>query len=168
MHARITELNKANNKARVVAGYCWDWVSRRFPDQPDIVISEHAYAKKWNLGSDGSLWVMAPNSVDEVGCIHTCQGLELDYVGVIIGPDLVYRDGRIVSDATKRASSDQSVKGLKSMLKADSASALALSDAIVKNTYRTLMTRGMKGCYVYCTDPALAGHLKSGLGPALV
>ena len=48
---------------------------------------------QWNLGSDGSLWVMAPNSVDEVGCIHTCQGLGVDYIGVIIGPDLVARGG---------------------------------------------------------------------------
>ena len=57
-------------------------------DNRDIedVIAEHAYAKKWNLVSDGSLSVMAPNSVDEVGCIHTCQGLEVDYIGVIIGP----------------------------------------------------------------------------------
>jgi hypothetical protein len=101
--------------------------------------------------------------VEQVGCIHTCQGLELDYVGVIVGPDLAYRDGHIVTDATKRASSDQSVKGLKSMLEAEPESALALADAIVKNTYRTLMTRGMKGCYVYCTDAPLAVYLRSRL-----
>ncbi len=106
---------------------------------------------------------MTPGSVEQVGCIHTCQGLELDYVGVIIGPDLAYRDGRIVTDATQRASSDQSVKGLKSMLKTQRESALALADAIVKNTYRTLMTRGMKGCYVYCPDAPLAAYLRSRL-----
>ena len=104
---------------------------------------------------------MAPESVEQVGCIHTCQGLELDYVGVIIGPDLAYRDGRIVADATKRASSDQSVKGLKSMLKEEPERARALADAIVKNTYRTLMTLGMKGCYVYCTDAPLAEYLRT-------
>ncbi len=106
---------------------------------------------------------MTPGSVEQVGCIHTCQGLELDYVGVIIGPDLAYRDGRIVTDATQRASSDQSVKGLKSMLKTQRESALALADAIDKNTYRTLMTRGMKGCYVYCPDAPLAAYLRSRL-----
>ncbi len=110
---------------------------------------------------------MTPGSVDQVGCIHTCQGLELDYVGVIIGPDLAYRDGRIVTDATKRASSDKSVKGLKAMLRAEPDSACALADAIVKNTYRTLMTRGMKGCYVYCTDAPLATYLRSRLQSGL-
>lgn len=89
------------------------------------------------------------------------SGAELDYVGVIIGPDLTYRDGRILADATIRASSDQAVKGLKTMLKDEPARAHALADAIVKNTYRTLMTRGMKGCYVYCTDAALAEYLRS-------
>ncbi|MEO8925505.1 MAG: DNA/RNA helicase domain-containing protein [Caldimonas sp.] len=68
-----------------------------------------------------------------------------------------------MSDATKRASSDQSVKGLKSMLKADPEGARALADSIVKNPYRTLMTRGMKGCYVYCTDALLAAYLRSRL-----
>jgi uncharacterized protein len=109
---------------------------------------------------------VTPGSVEQVGCIHTCQGLELDYVGVIIGPDLAYRDGRIVTDATKRASSDQSVKGLKTMLKDEPERAGALADAIVKNTYRTLMTRGMKGCYVYCTDAPLAEYLRSRLRAA--
>lgn len=124
------------------------------------------YQRRWNLDKDGSLWIVTPGSVEQVGCIHTCQGLELDYVGVIIGPDLAYRDGQIVADATKRASSDQSVKGLKAMLKAEPARARALADTIVKNTYRTLMTRGMKGCYVYCTDAPLAEYLRSQLRTA--
>ena len=66
-------------------------------------------------------------------------------------------------------SSDQSVKGLKSMLKTQPENALAIADAIVKNTYRTLMTRGMKGCYVYCTDAPLAAYIRSRLqsAPAL-
>ena len=152
MHARITERNKASNKARAVAGYCWDWVSRRFPDQPDIVIAEHAYAKKWNLGSDGSLWVMAPNSVDEVGCIHTCQGLEVDYVGVIIGPDLVARGGKLITQPEKRSRMDKSLSGYKSLLKTDPVDARGRADRIIRNTYRTLLTRGLKGCYVFCTD----------------
>ncbi len=85
------------------------------------------------LDKDSSLWIVAPGLVEQVGCIHTCQGLVLDYVGVIIGPDLFYRDGRIVTDATKRASSDQSVKGLKAMLKTEPERASALADAIVKH-----------------------------------
>jgi DUF2075 family protein len=163
LHALIEQKNRSNNRSRVVAGYCWTWPSKKNPEAWDIELPAFDYRRRWNLDQDGSLWIVKPDSVEQVGCIHTCQGLELDYVGVIIGPDLAYRDGRIVSDATRRASSDQSVKGLKSMLKEEPEKALQLADAIVKNTYRTLMTRGMKGCYVYCTDAALAAHLRSRL-----
>jgi hypothetical protein len=74
---------------------------------------------------------------------------------------MVFRDGKIVTDSSNRAVSDQSVKGLKKMIREDSNAGRKLADLIVKNTYRTLMTRGMKGCYVYCTDPALAAYLRS-------
>ncbi|MGE4049979.1 MAG: DNA/RNA helicase domain-containing protein [Piscinibacter sp.] len=163
LHALIERKNRANNRSRVVAGYCWKWPSKKNTAAWDIEMPALGYRRRWNLDKDGSLWIVAPESVEQVGCIHTCQGLELDYVGVIIGPDLAYRDGRIVTDATKRASSDQSVKGLKKMLKEVRARAQELADAIVKNTYRTLMTRGMKGCYVYCTDAPLAEYLRSRL-----
>lgn len=168
LHSLVELKNRANNRSRVVAGYCWKWPSKKNAQAWDIELPEFDYRRRWNLDEDGSLWIVTPGSVEQVGCIHTCQGLELDYVGVIIGPDLVYRDGHIVTDATKRASSDQSVKGLKAMLKAEPAAARDLADAIVKNTYRTLMTRGMKGCYVYCTDAPLAAYLRSRLRAAPV
>ena len=163
LHDLIELKNRGNNRSRVVAGYCWKWPSKKNPQAWDIELPAFGYRRRWNLDKDGSLWIVTPGSVEQVGCIHTCQGLELDYVGVIIGPDLVYRDGRIVTDATKRASSDQSVRGLKKMLNDDPENARALADTIVKNTYRTLMTRGMKGCYVYCTDAPLAAYLRSRL-----
>lgn len=166
LHALIELKNRANNRSRVVAGYCWKWPSKKDPAAWDIEMPAFGYQRRWNLDKDGSLWIVTPGSVEQVGCIHTCQGLELDYVGVIIGPDLAYRDGRVVTDATKRASSDRSVKGLKTMLKDERERAHALADAIVKNTYRTLMTRGMKGCYVYCTDAPLAEYLRSRLRAA--
>jgi len=161
MHALIDAKNRANNRSRVVAGYCWKWPSKQNPVPYDIVMEEFGYRRRWNLQKDGSLWIVAPNSVQEVGCIHTCQGLELDYVGVIIGPDLIFRDGQVVTDASKRASSDQSVKGLKKMMRDDPTSAKKLGDLIIKNTYRTLMTRGMKSCFVYCVDPALGQFFRS-------
>jgi DUF2075 family protein len=155
----------------MVAGYCWKWPSKKDPNAWDIEIPEFGYRRRWNLDQDGSLWIVTEGSVEQVGCIHTCQGLELDYVGVIVGPDLLHRDGQVATDATKRASTDQTVKGLKQMMKADPERARSLADMIVKNTYRTLMTRGMKGCYVYCTDAALASYFRSRLvakAPALV
>lgn len=161
MHELIELKNRANNRSRVVAGYCWKWPSKRDPQAWDIELERFGYRRRWNLDKDGSLWIVTPGSVEQIGCIHTCQGLELDYVGVIIGPDLVFREGRVVTDASKRASSDQSVKGLRQMLESDADAARKLADLIVKNTYRTLMTRGMRGCYVYCVDAALAEHLRS-------
>lgn len=150
----IYEKNRANNKARLVAGYCWDWASKSGNDvtKKDIIFPEHDFAMKWNLASDGNLWILKPESVSEVGCIHTCQGLEIDYVGVIIGPDLIVRDGQIITDASKRARTDSSIKGYKQLLKATPVEAKAKADLIIKNTYRTLMTRGAKGCFIYCTD----------------
>lgn len=163
LHALIELKNRANNRARVVAGYCWTWPSKRDPSAWDIELPQFGYRRRWNLDKDGSLWIVAPGSVHEVGCIHTCQGLELDYVGVIVGPDMVYRDGKVVTDAARRASSDQSVKGIRRMLREEPEEAARLADMIIKNTYRTLMTRGMKGCYVYCVDEALAEYFRSRL-----
>ena len=115
----------------------------------------------WNLGNSNT-WAIDKNSIDEIGCIHTCQGLEFDYVGVIIGNDLRYENGHIVTDYTRRASTDQSLKGIKKIEKAEGTDkAHEVSDPIIKNTYKTLMTRGMKGCYVYCADKELQEYLKS-------
>lgn len=163
MHALIELKNRSNNKSRVVAGYCWEWQSKKKASAWDIEFLEFGYRRQWNLDEDGSLWIVKPGSVDQVGCIHTCQGLELDYVGVIIGPDLRYRNGELVADPSQRAPADQTVKGLKKMARTDPNRAKSLGDTIVKNTYRTLMTRGMKGCYVFCTDAPLADYLRSKL-----
>ena len=164
LRERIVELNREANKARMVAGYCWDWKGRRDPHIHDVVIPEHDFAMRWNLDTDGSLWLVAPDSVSEIGCIHTCQGLELDYVGVVIGPDLVVRDGEVVTDAGKRSRQDQSIRGYQKMLREDPDTARRLADRIIKNTYRTLMTRGQRGCYVFCADPETNDYFRSFLG----
>lgn len=160
LHELIKSKN-TNNKSRVVAGYCWKWLSKKDSTQMDIVIGD--YQAQWNLEKHGQAWIIQPDSVSEVGCIHTCQGLELDYVGVIIGPDIIVRNGKIITDATKRASSDKSVFGYKKMLAEHPEQAKAVGDLVVKNTYRTLMTRGMKGCYIFCTDPETQEYFKSTL-----
>lgn len=157
----IFEKNREANKARLVAGYCWDWKSKKEPDAMDIEFPEFDFAMQWNLTTDGSLWIVKPESINEVGCIHTCQGLELDYVGVIIGLDFVVRDGSVVADATERSSYDSSVRGIRKMHKEDPERARELADLVVKNTYRTLMTRGQKGCYIYCTDPETQEYFRN-------
>lgn len=160
----IFEKNKINNKARLLAGYCWDWIKdgKNKSDVFDITIPDYNFAMSWNLGNSQT-WAIDPNSVNEVGCIHTCQGLEFDYVGVIIGNDLRYEDNKIVTDVTERAKTDQSIKGIYKMAQKDFDRAMKVADEIIKNTYRTLMTRGQKGCYIYCTDKKLSDYLKKRL-----
>lgn len=159
MFEAIKSKNEKNNKSRVVAGYCWDWKSKQNHMAYDIEIPHFNFRKQWNFNSNEP-WLIGEHSIDQIGCIHTCQGLELDYVGVIIGPDMVYKNNRIVTDGFKRSPNDQSLKGFKSMMAKNPQEALQAADTIIKNTYRTLMTRGMKGCYVYCCDTSLAEHLR--------
>lgn len=158
LHEMIIEKNKGRNKSRMVAGYCWKWVSKKKPELKDIQIGD--YKATWNLDRDGQAWIIQPNSVTEVGCIHTCQGLEVDYVGVIIGPDFVVRNGKVVTIPEARASTDKSIHGWKTLIKNDPEGTKKRLDAIIKNTYRTLMTRGMKGCYVYFTDKETEDYFK--------
>lgn len=153
--------HNGNNKARMVAGYCWDWVSKSDSKRDDIVIPDHHFSMKWNLNSYGQTWIIEPNSVNEIGCIHTCQGLELDYVGVIVGNDLRYENGKVITDFTVHPGRDKAMKGLKQKFKEDPDAAKHKADELIKNTYRVLLSRGMKGCYVYFCDPAMAAYARS-------
>lgn len=154
----IIEKNKINHRSRMLAGYCWDWIrdGKNNSKVHDIKIGD--FEMSWNLGN--SIFALDETSIDEIGCIHTSQGLEFDYVGLIIGDDMRYENHHIVTDVSKRAKTDQSMKGIKKLDKQDHCKAEEKADEIIKNTYRTLMTRGMKGCYIYCTDQNLRNYLK--------
>ncbi len=155
----IVEKNK-DNKSRLLAGYCWEWngKNKNNPDHHDIVIEKFNFSKSWNLGNSKT-YMIDKDSVNQVGCIHTSQGLELDYVGVIIGKDMRFENGKVITDFSKRARTDQSIKGLKKLMKENADEALKVADEIIKNTYRVLMTRGQKGCFVYCEDEGLRDYL---------
>ena len=159
---RLVEARNDDNKARILAGYCWEWPTRTRGDSRyrDITIGD--WGISWNLG-DTQTYAIDKESIHEAGCIHTTQGLEFDYVGVIIGDDLRYEDGRVITDYTKRASGDQSLRGVKTRVKNGDTGVIAEADQIIRNTYRTLLTRGMKGCYVYCTNEQLAEHLRQSM-----
>lgn len=159
----IEKLNLVNNKSRMLAGYCWEWPTkeRTNTEFKDIVIPEHNFEISWNLSD--SIWAIDQDSVSEAGCIHTAQGLEFDYVGVIIGPDLQILDGEVITDYNQRARTDQSLRGIKKMAKEEPEKAQKIADRIIRNTYRTLMTRGQKGCFIYCTDPELNEYFKDRL-----
>ena len=130
-------------------------------DVYDIVL-EDDFKAKWNFNNTDT-WAIDDKSFDQVGCIHTSQGLEFDYVGVIIGKDLVYRDNKVITDYTQRAKTDQSLRGIVKYVNGlkkrkiepnveTDDGLLKLSDRIIRNTYKTLLTRGQKGCFIYCED----------------
>ena len=159
MMALIRKHNRRRNKSRLVAGYCWKWISKKGGKEADIVFPEDGFAYQWNLSNDKT-WSISKGSVDQIGCIHTCQGLEFDYVGVIIGEDIICRDGQILVNPGKRSSDDYSIRGWKTNMAARPEETKAELRDIIKNTYRTLMTRGMKGCYVYVCDEELREYIK--------
>lgn len=161
LHDAIRKKNLVNNKSRIVAGYCWNWISKKDPKAYDIVIPEENYQARWNLASYGNEWIINPKSVDEVGCIHTCQGLEVDYVGVIVGNDLGVESGKLMTSPRGRAKSDKSLNGYVGERKLNPEAADAKADELIRNTYRTLMSRGMKGCYVYFNDPDVKEYFES-------
>lgn len=152
----------SNNRARLLAGYCWPWKSKADSAAYDISFPEFDFKMRWNLKDDGNLWLINPSAIDQVGCIHTCQGLELDYVGVIIGPDLVSdKEGCLITQPKERAKDDKTIRGYRQLAKTDPEQAKRLTGLVIKNTYRVLMSRGMKGCYVYAVDNFFRERLRA-------
>lgn len=139
-----------NNKSRMIAGYCYPWNSKNDKTQYDIEL-EGGFKAQWNFTTDQ--WATDPDSFEQVGCIHSAQGLEFDYVGIIIGTDMRYENGKVITDYTRRDKNDATIKGLRTGNNEE------LADRIIRNTYKTLLSRGQKGCYVYCEDKALGEYL---------
>lgn len=137
----------------MVAGYCYDWNVKNRRSDVDIKL-ENGFEAQWNLDGD-KIWAINPRSFEQVGCIHTAQGLEFDYVGVLVGRDLRYdpQTGRVFTDKSMISKDDKS-SGIRGA-RAD------VAERLIKNTYKTLLTRGQKGCFIYCEDKALGEYVKS-------
>ncbi len=148
LDAAIRKKNEEKpNSARLVAGFCWKWSDPRLDGTlvDDVVIGNFKRtweAKKPVKGApEAALWAHDPRGIDQIGSIYTIQGFEFEYVGVIFGKDLVYDQGKGEWAGHPENSADSVVKRSKETFLQN-----------VKNTYRVLMTRGMKGCYVYFLD----------------
>ena len=159
MREDLLEMNRISNRARMIAGYCYEWISENNPKQDvyDIVL-EDGFQAKWNFKN--SLFAIDPDSFDQVGCIHTTQGLEFDYCGIIIGQDLRYENGHVITDPSKEAMSDKS-SGIRSCKDRK------LADRLIRNTYKTLLSRGQKGCFLYCEDKRLLEYISRMTGIAI-
>ncbi len=148
MVREIQQRNREHGLSRLVAGYAWPWVSRNDPSKYDIV--EGAVSLQWNRTSED--WINSPGAEREVGCIHTTQGYDLNYTGVIFGHEIRYDEdlGQIVVDKNKYH--DKSGR--------NSISDPEVLRQYILNIYRTIMLRGIRGTYVYACDDALRRYLK--------
>lgn len=155
MRDELRELNKINNKTRMIAGYCYDWNVKNNKGDWDIILP-NGFKAKWNLANDDH-WAVNPNSFEEIGCIHTCQGMEFDYVGVFIGKDLYFKNGHVHTNRNA-ISKDDKTSGIRSKSTSNEE-----ADKLIRRTYKVLLTRGIKGCYIYCEDEALRNYLKEKL-----
>ncbi|MDA1679850.1 DUF2075 domain-containing protein [Bacillus cereus group sp. TH152-1LC] len=140
---------------RLLAGYAWEWTKNTKGKElaHDVVIKEHNFTLPWN-DPNRIDWAIHPDCADQIGCIHTVQGLEMDYVGVIIGNDLGYDKENGTLIIRRDEFKDKGAKPAK-----PKKGRIDPLITLVKNTYKTLMTRGMKGCYVYCCDRELEKFL---------
>ncbi|NCP66848.1 DUF2075 domain-containing protein [bacterium] len=144
----IKEKEKEHSLARMVAGYAWDWASKKDPNAHDIELD--GLKLKWNSCIEG--WVNSKNAINEIGCIHTVQGYDLNYVGVIIGPELSYdfetKEFIFKRKLYKDKNGHVGVRDEEELKK------------YIINIYKTLLTRGIRGTYVYVVDKNLREYLR--------
>jgi DUF2075 family protein len=150
----------AGGTGRLVAGYCWPWSN---PDNAGDLIADvqiGTWHRPWNARPEAAklrkgiprapLWAYDAAGIDQVGCVYTAQGFEFDYVGVIWGADLVYRFDRQSWVGDRKASHDAVVKRAGDRFL-----------ELIKNTYRVLLSRGLKGCYVVFLDRETENFVRS-------
>jgi DUF2075 family protein len=161
MESFLAGKQKAGETARMTAGYCWPWSDPR-PDGTlvdDVTVD--SWSRPWNVKSDRSVgdapgspfWATDPAGFGQIGCVYTAQGFEYEWSGVIIGPDLVARGGRLVTN--RDAFKDPNFRSRKTVSDDE-------ADRLVRNTYKVLMTRGMRGTILYAVDAETRAFL-SGL-----
>jgi DUF2075 family protein len=147
---KIKAKDKKHGLARLVAGYAWTWKTKNKYSQ-DYDIEIDGLKLKWN--SENIDWVNSKNAINEVGCIHTVQGYDLNYVGVIIGPELGYDPIThkliVYKDKYKDINGKRTLKTPEEL------------EFYIINIYKTLLARGIKGTYIHAVDANLSNFLKN-------
>lgn len=156
----LSQQIKNGYSARITAGYCWPWSNAREDGSlvPDVTIGD--WSRPWNSKSErrigdappAALWATEDGGFDQVGCVYTAQGFEYDWNGVILGPDLVWRDGRFTT--VRDANRDPDFKNRTRIPD-------ARFDKLVRNVYKVLLTRGMVGTVIYSTDEQTRNALRA-------
>lgn len=154
MIKKIKDLDKKHGLCRTVAGYDWAWKTKK--KSYDEIKKEGIYdfdfdGEKYIWNHTDKRWILSDNAVNEIGCVHTVQGYDLNYVGVIIGPDLSYNKEINKIEVHIDALEDSNVKR---------GTGTKIVKEYILNTYKILMERGIKGCYVYACDESMQEYLK--------
>ena len=165
MYDRLVEQdNVPGQTARIMAGFCWKW-SDTLDENGDLIkdVEIGDFKMPWETHRNFTRtpkgyvkwyeWAYKPEGIKQVGCIYTAQGFEFDYAGVIIGPDLIYNTETLKIETVKSATRDP-------MLRNAPNEATMTYDDYVRNIYRVLMSRGMKGCFLYICDENLRNYMK--------
>lgn len=146
--------SEGEGPCRMLSGDVFPWISMKDKDAIDINIGD--FHAQWNKSK---AFAVDENSIDEVGCIHTAQGMEFDYVGLIVADDLIYRDGKVMTDYTKHPQgSGEFRRPHQKYPKPEDADII---DMLIRNTYKVLFTRGQKGLYLYVMDDCLKEHIRN-------
>ena len=164
MREEITKLNNEYGSCRILAGYTHEWKSLRafrrnggnFYNTPYDFEYSDGFKMRWNKGMGmvdlSYSYLDDVESINEIGCIHTAQGLDLQYAGVIIGKDITFENGKIVYHKENNVDNDSAKISEAVDNKAEK---------LIRNTYNVLLTRGMRGTFIYCEDEALNNYIKS-------
>lgn len=151
LYAELKKKEEEFGLCRLLSGYAWEWKSAK-DDVPDIELD--GLSLKWNSTNED--WINSPNAFNEVGCIHTTQGYDLNYTGIIFGKEITY------NPKTKQIEIDASqYKDKKG--KAGITDQALLKEYII-NIYKTMMLRGIKGTYVYVCNQELNKYIKTVIG----
>ena len=159
MRDAIREKNSGSKQpSRMLSGDVFEWKSMKKENRDAMDIEIGDFKAQWNRSKS---FATDPRSIDEVGCIHTSQGMEFEYVGLIVGDDLLYRDGKVVTDYTRHPASAGEFRRphQKRVLPED----YERVDRIIRNTYKVLFTRGQRGCFLYIMDPGLRDYLEKSI-----
>jgi len=155
MKKQIVKLNENYSPSRVVAGFTKEWISKKDDTKYDWELNNGSFVMKWNKKSTKA-YINDPTSIDRIGCIHTIQGVDLQYCGVIIGKDMIYRNGKVIFDVQQNV--EFSTKNAKRVYLVQEE-----CEKYIRNAYKVLLTRGIKGTFVYCEDEALNKFIQSKL-----
>ncbi len=156
----IKQKDSQGISARLTAGFCWEW-SKKLDNNGELIkdVKIGDFAMPWETHSEISTpkgyvkwyeWAYKPEGIKQIGCIYTAQGFEFDYIGVIVGSDLKYDEKNDCLIGNPQGTKDPVLKRSKDRF-----------DEYVKNIYRVLMSRGLKGCYVYFVDKDVENYFKS-------